>query len=32
MASRKLDGTLTEEEHEEAIINGTRAEKLLEDL
>ena len=32
MARRKLDGMLTEEEHEEAIINGHKAEESLEDL
>jgi hypothetical protein len=32
MARRKLDGTLTEEEHEEAIINGHKAEESLEEL
>jgi hypothetical protein len=32
MARRKLDGMLTEEEHEEAIINGHTAEESLEEL
>ncbi len=32
MARRKLDGMLTEEEHEEAIINGHKAEESLEEL
>ena len=32
MARRKLAGTLTEEEHEEAIINGHKAEESLEEM
>ena len=32
MARRKLAGTLTEKEHEEAIINVHRAEESLEEM
>lgn len=32
MARRKLDGELTEDEHDDAIINGYKAEESMEDL
>ena len=32
MARRKLEGTLTEYEHEDAIVNGHKAEESLEDI
>ena len=32
MARRKLEGTLTEYEHEDAIVNGHKAEESMEDI
>ena len=32
MARRKLEGTLTEHEHEDAIVNGHKAEESMEDI
>ncbi len=32
MARRKLQGTLTENEHDNAIINGHNAEESMEDI
>ncbi len=32
MARRKLDGELTEDEHDDAIINGHKAEESMEDI
>ena len=32
MARRKLEGSLTEYEHEDAIVNGHKAEESMEDI
>lgn len=32
MARRKLEGTLTEYEHDDAVINGHKAEESMEDI
>ena len=32
MARRKLEGLLTEDEHEDAIVNGHKAEESMEDI
>ena len=32
MARRKLEGTLTEYEYEDAIVNGHKAEESMEDI
>lgn len=32
MARRKLNGRLTEEEHEDAIVRGHKAEESMEDI
>lgn len=32
MARRKLEGLLTEDEHEDAIVNGYKAEESMEDI
>jgi len=32
MARRKLEGSLTEDEHDDAVVNGYKAEQSMEDI